>query len=99
MPANIHRVDCVPLHLEASREPVYSLWLYGRQLVPQTSQPMVDAKERLQRLGYEGFVQLWFVDKPWLFQIEPLHEKEGPGVTRPKLATRNRGGGRVAVRN
>jgi hypothetical protein len=66
---HIHRVDCIPTAVDGQ----YSLWLYGRQLVPRTAQPMVDAKERLQRLGYTGYVQLWSVDQPHLLRVEPLH--------------------------
>jgi hypothetical protein len=69
----LHRVDCIPLPQQASGEPAYSLWLQGRMLMQQTSQPMVDAKDKLQRLGYTGHVELWSVDKPYLIRVEPLH--------------------------
>jgi hypothetical protein len=68
----VHRIDCIPQPVEGSREPHYSLWLQGRQLIPQTSQPMVDARDRLQRLGYKGYIELWSVDKPYLIRMEPI---------------------------
>ena len=65
----VHRVDCIP----GPQEGVYALWLHGRQLIPQTSQPMVDARDKLQRLGYKGYIELWSVDKPYLFRMEPIN--------------------------
>lgn len=33
---------------------------------------MFEAKDKLQRLGYTGYVELWSVDKPYLIRVEPL---------------------------
>ena len=73
LPMQVHRVDCIPMHLEGSETPHYALWLHGRLLVPQTTQPMVDARDRLQRLGYKGYLELWAVDTPYLFRMEPIN--------------------------
>lgn len=68
----LHRIDCVPLFIEGSPEPLYSVWLQGRLLVPQTAQPIVDARDKLQRLGYTGHIEMWSPDKPFLIRVEPV---------------------------
>lgn len=68
----IHRIDCVPLVVEGSHEPLYSVWLQGRQLIPQTAQPMADVRDKLQRLGYSGLIEMWSPDKPFLIRVEPI---------------------------
>lgn len=63
----IHRIDCVPTHGN-----LYSVWMQGRLLVPETSEPSSDARDRLQRLGYSGLMEVWCSDKPYLLKVEPI---------------------------
>jgi hypothetical protein len=67
-----HRVDLVPHVVEGSPDPLYSVWVQGRQLVPPTAQPIVRAIDKMQRLGYNGLIEVWSPDKPWLLRVERL---------------------------